>query len=197
MQSRWPRSAIALSSFKALLILLALTVSALAQTDSALLSGYVRDAAGAVLPGVKVVVKSETRDIDRKAVTNAEGYWVVSNLPPGLYTVSVEHTGFKRYQETGKKLDPNIASQLDVTLQAGDLNETVSVVASTAAVQTETATVGKLVEGKQIEALQLNGRNPLFLALLKPGVSGGALGQFSYGLTTGGLNINGSEPRTI
>ena len=193
MQSLWPRSARVQSSFKVFLVLLALTICAFSQTDSALLSGYVKDATGAVLPGVKVVVKSETRDIQRSATTNNEGYWVVSNLPPGLYTISVEHTGFKRYQETNKKLDPNIASQVDVTLQAGDLNETVSVVASTAAVQTETATVGKLVEGKQIEALQLNGRNPLFLALLKPGVSGGALGQFSYGLTTAGLNINGSR----
>jgi hypothetical protein len=50
-----------------------------------------------------------------------------------------------------------------------------------------------LIEGKQIEALQLNGRNPLFLALLKPGVTGGALGGFSFGLSSGGFSINGSR----
>jgi hypothetical protein len=60
-------------------------------------------------------------------------------------------------------------------------------------VQSETATVGKLIDQKQLENSGLNGRNPLFLALLKPGVNGGALGQFSFGLTTGGLNINGSR----
>src|SRR6185436_11079833 len=49
------------------------------------------------------------------------------------------------------------------------------------------------VDSTQIQFAQLNGRNPLFLALLKPGVSGGALGQFSFGLSTGGLNINGSR----
>ena len=66
--------------------------------------------------------------------------------------------------------------------------------AAVAGIQSESATVGKLIDTSQVALLQLNGRNPLFLALLKPGVNaGGAISQFSFGLTTGGLNINGSR----
>src|SRR5262249_55141658 len=76
----------------------------------------------------------------------------------------------------------------------GQVSETVTVTASTATVQAESSAVGKLVEISQVEKLQLNGRNPLFLAILKPGVSSSnALGGFSFGLNTGGLNINGSR----
>lgn len=175
------------------LMMLAFSVPALAQSDNSQISGFVRDQAGAVVAGAKVTVRSETKVTERTAVTNADGYFIVANLPPDVYSVTVEQTGFRQFKETGRKLDPNIPASLDVALQTGEISETVSVVASASAVQSESSTVGRLIEGKQIEALQLNGRNPLFLALLKPGVSGGALGGFSFGLSSGGFNINGSR----
>jgi hypothetical protein len=174
-------------------IWLALASSGHAQSDNAQISGVIRDPNGAVVAGAKVVAKSETREFERTTTTNAEGYYVLTSLPPGLYTVWVEQPGFKRTESTNKKVDPSTPTTVDLTLEAGNVTETVSIVASAAAVQSETATVGKLVEGKQIDYIQLNGRNPLFLALLKPGVNGGALGSFSFGLTTGGLNINGAR----
>ena len=76
-------------------------------------------------------------------------------------------------------------------MQPGAVTETVTVTASAAEVQSESATVGKLVETKQVEYLQLNGRNPLFLAHQTGCQHGGALGGYSFDLTTGGLNING------
>jgi Carboxypeptidase regulatory-like domain len=174
-------------------LIAAASITGFAQSDNSQLSGFAKDQAGGAISGAKVTVKNETREFTRTTTTNAEGYYVVSSLPPGLYTITVEATGFKLFQATGKKLDPNIAANEDVTLVPGQLTETVNVTASSASVQTETATVGKLVEGKQIESLQLNGRNPLFLAQLKPGVAGNAMGGFSFGLTTAGLNINGSR----
>jgi Carboxypeptidase regulatory-like domain len=174
-------------------LMMAASITCFTQSDNSQLSGFVKDQAGAAISGAKVAVKNETREFQRTTTTNAEGYYVVPNLPPGFYTITVEASGFKLFQTTGKKLDPNIASNLDMTLVPGQLTETVNVTASTASVQTETATVGKLVEGKQIEALQLNGRNPLFLAQLKPGVAGNAMGGFNFGLTTASLNINGSR----
>jgi hypothetical protein len=174
-------------------LLLAISITGFAQSDNASISGYVKDSTGAVVANAKVVVKSEATGIERAATTNNEGYYIITNLPPGIYRITAEASGFKRYEETGKKIDPNIAATTDVTLQTGQLTETVTVTASVTSLQTETATVGKLVEGKQIEALQLNGRNPLFLALLKPGVAGGSLAGFSYGLTSGGFAINGSR----
>ena len=175
------------------LILLLSALVAFAQSDNTQISGYVKDQAGAVVANAKVTIKSESRDFERTATTNSDGYYVITQLPSGLYTISVEAAGFKLYKEAGKKLDPNVPATTDVALQTGQVTEVVNVTASATSVQTETATVGKLVDRTQIENIQLNGRNPLFLALLKPGVSGGALGQFNFGLTTGGLNINGSR----
>ncbi|HEX9001077.1 MAG TPA: carboxypeptidase regulatory-like domain-containing protein [Blastocatellia bacterium] len=172
---------------------LAISLTAFGQSDNTQLSGFVKDSAGSVVAGAKVTIKSETRSFERSATSNAEGYFVITQLPPGLYTVRVEATGFKQFQETERKLDANTPASIEVALQTGQLTETVTVTASTANVQTESATVGKVVETKQVEYLQLNGRNPLFLSQLKPGVQGGALGGNSFGLTTGGLNINGGR----
>jgi len=172
---------------------LAISLTGFAQSDNTQISGFVKDQAGGAISGAKVAIKSETRAFERVATTNSEGYFVITQLPPGLFTVKVEASGFKQYVETGKKLDPNIPASIDVGLQPGQVTETVNITASTASVQTESAALGKVVEGSQIQYIQLNGRNPLFLALLKPGVNGGALGQFSFSLSTGGLNINGSR----
>ncbi len=172
---------------------MAISMAVLAQSDNTQISGFVRDQAGAVIAGAKITIKSETKALERSATTNSEGYFVITTLPPDLYTLTVEASGFKQFQEKSRKLDPNLPARVDVSLQAGQLTETVTVTASAAAVQTESSTVGKLVDINQVEKLQLNGRNPLFLALLKPGVAGGALGGFSFGLTSGGFNINGSR----
>ncbi len=175
-------------------LLLAFSITGFAQSDNTQISGYVKDQTGAAVPGAKVVVKSDTKSLERTATTNGEGYFVITTLPPDFYTVTIEANGFKQYQETGKKLDPNLPAKVDATLQPGQLTETVTVTASTVTVQTESPTVGKLVEINQVEKLQLNGRNPLYLAQLKPGVSrGAALGGFNFGLDSGGFNINGSR----
>ncbi len=166
---------------------------AFAQSDNAVLSGFVKDSAGAVVPNAKVTVRNEERAFERSTTANGEGYYVISSLPPGIYTITVESAGFKLYKESNRKLDPNLTSNLEVSLQTGQVTEVVNITASSSQVQTESATVGRLVETKQVEYLQLNGRNPLFLSQLKPGVQGGALGGNSFGLTTGGLNINGGR----
>ena len=163
-----------------------------AQSDTAQISGFVTDATGGVVPAATVAAINEVTGLERQVETNPNGYFVVANLPPGLYTITAEAKGFKRYIKTRVKLDANLATTADVLLEIGAVTETVEVVASTAQIQSETATVGRIVEQKQIENMVLNGRNPLFLAMLKPGVRRGFLG-FSYGLTSGGFSINGSR----
>jgi hypothetical protein len=194
MSTRKPSGRFNLNLIEFLLTLILFTaISAFAQSDNAQITGVIKDSTGAIIPGVKVLVKSQARSVRRTAVTNDQGYYVISNLAPDVYSVIVEHYGFKRFTLSNKKVDPNIAATVDITLEVGQVTEVVKVVASTNDVQKESATVGKLVEGAQIEYMQLNGRNPLLLALLKPGVSGGALGGFSFALTNGALNINGSR----
>lgn len=188
-----PRIARFLSAGLVATMWLMLSLTIFGQSDNTQISGFVRDQAGAVIAGAKVSIKSETKSFERTTNTNSEGYFVITTLPPDLYTVTVEANGFKQYQEKSRKLDPNLPARVDVSLQPGQVTETVTVTASAAAIQTESSAVGKLVDINQVEKLQLNGRNPLFLALLKPGVAGGALGGFSFGLTSGGFNINGSR----
>ncbi len=167
---------------------------AFSQADTAQLSGYVRDSSGSVIPGATVTVTNEATGVSREVQTNANGYFVVTALPPAFYTVAAEAEGFKRTVQTNNKLDSNIASQVDVTLEIGAVTESIEVVASAVQLQSETATVGQLVEETQIKNITLNGRNPIFLAMLKPGVTRtGSLAGFSFGLTSGGFAINGSR----
>jgi hypothetical protein len=166
----------------------------LGQSDTASITGFVRDPSSAVVPNASVVIRNEATGLERRATTNESGYYIVSSLPAGFYTVSVEAQGFKKFEKTQNKLDPNIASTVDAQLQVGSATETVNVVAEAVAIQSESATIGKVVTQQEIRNIPLNGRNPLFLAMLKPGVQGSnALAQFSFNLTTGGLNINGSR----
>ncbi len=174
------------------LLCVALT-SGYAQSDNTQINGFIKDQQGAVVANAKVSVKNETNGLERSATTNGEGYYVVTQLPSGLYTVSVEANGFKLYKESGKKLDPNVPAKLDVALQPGQLSEVVTITASAVGVQTETATVGKLLDEQTIKNTMVNGRNPLFLAATKPGVLGSNLGSNSFGLTQAGLIINGAR----
>ena len=165
-----------------------------AQFDTGQISGYVKDTSEAVIPDAVVTVTNEgTRD-QRKTTTNPSGYYVVPNLPVGTYTVAVEAAGFKRFVQTGLTLNSAAKVSVDAVMTVGALSESVQVTASTSKIQTETATVGRVVETKQIQDLTLNGRNPIYLALLKPGVSGGSIGTFDPdSVSNGGFNINGGR----
>ena len=170
-----------------------MTANMWAQSDNAQVTGFVKDPSGAAIVRAAVAAKNEATGVERHAATNESGYYVVTSLPPGLYTITVEAPGFKKFLTSNNKLDPNMAATMDAVLTVGAVTDSVEVVASAAAVQSETATVGKLIESKQIENMMLNGRNALFLALLKPGVRGGSLQSFNFGLDNGGFSINGSR----
>ncbi len=185
---RWGTAALALVA-----LMFVVSSAALAQSDTAAISGFVRDPSGAVVPNASVTIRNEGTGVERKVTTNESGYYVMSSLPPAFYTVTAEAPGFKRFEKTQNKLDPNISTTVDVAMQVGAASEVVNVVAEAQSLQSETATLGKLITTSEVKNIPLNGRNPLFLALLKPGVSGGALAQFGFGLSTGGLNINGSR----
>ena len=118
---------------------------------------------------------------------------MIPSLPSGVYSLTVEVAGFKKFESKNNKIDANLPATLDAMMQIGNTTDTVEVQATVSSIQTETSTLGKRVEGKQLFDLQLNGRNPIFLAWLKPGVRSGSLAGFSFDLTSGGFNINGSR----
>ena len=168
-------------------------VSLSAQSDVGSITGFVRDPSGATVPNAKVTVRNEATGVERVATSNESGFYTVTNIPSALYTVTAEASGFKRFESAHNKLDPNSTLAVDAALTVGAATETVEVTASPQQVQSESAAVQKLITTQQIESLELNGRNPVLLAQLQPGVRGGALAGLNFGLTQGPSNINGSR----
>jgi hypothetical protein len=164
------------------------------QSDNSTISGVVKDPSGAVVSNAKVTLRNEDTNFERQTTSNDSGFYTVPNIPPGFYTVSVEASGFKKSSSTRNKLDAGLPLQVNIDLSVGQVSESVTVEANIAQINTESATVGKTVEQRQIQNLALNGRNPLFLAMLKPGVRRGSpMTGFSYGLDSGGFTINGGR----
>src|SRR5574341_1084445 len=102
-------------SFRSILLLIAAALSLLcvpsfAQSDTASISGFVKDPTSSVVPNASVVIKNETTLFERRTTTNENGYYVVTTLPPGFYTVTVEAAGFKKFEKTRNKLDSNIST---------------------------------------------------------------------------------------
>ncbi|HPT24848.1 MAG TPA: carboxypeptidase regulatory-like domain-containing protein [Bryobacteraceae bacterium] len=171
-----------------------LALAAFAQSDNSSISGIVKDPSGAVVTGANITVTNEGTGFERKTTTNESGFYTITNIQPGFYKLSVEATGFKKYEKTRNRLEAALPIQVNVDLTVGQVSESVTVEATAAQLNTESAAVGKTVEQAQIQNLALNGRNPLFLAVLKPGVRRGSpMNGFSYGLDSGGLTINGGR----
>src|ERR1035437_6491925 len=175
------------------LVLLVCTSLAFAQSDLGSISGFVKDPSGAVVPKAQVSVKNEDTGTERRTSTNDSGFYVITNIPPALYTVSAEAAGFKKFESSRNKLDPSGALAVDMTLVVGAATETVEVSATTQVLQTESATRGALVTRQQIDLLELNGRNPVGLAGLAPGARPGNAAGLSFGMSQGPSNFNGSR----
>jgi hypothetical protein len=165
-----------------------------AQSDVGSIVGFVKDPSGAVIPHAKVIVMNEATKEEHTVVTDSLGHYTVTNLLPGNYTVTAQASGFKMFQSTHNKLNANSTLSLDAQLAVGTATETVEVSASASSLQTESASVQSNVSAQQIEGEELNGRNPLYMAQLTPGVrSNSTLGDFNFTLTNGGLNVNGTR----
>jgi hypothetical protein len=167
--------------------------SAFAQSDLGSISGFVRDPSGAVIPKATVVVKNETTAVERRTSTNESGFYTVTNIPAGLYTVSAEAAGFKKFETQHNKLDPSAQLGVDASLVVGASTETVEVAASAQVLQTESGSLQAQVGRQQIDLLELNGRNPVGLAGLAPGARGGNASGLNFQFSQGPSNFNGSR----
>ena len=164
----------------------------LAQSDLGTISGFIKDPSGASIPGANVTIKNQT-GIERQTTTNESGSYTITNIPPGFYTMSVDAPGFQKYESTNNKLDPSARLVIDATLTLGPRAEIVEVSATAVAIQTESATLQKLITREQIDLLELNGRNPVGLASLVPGARATTLANLTFGLNQGPANFNGSR----
>ncbi|HEX6975345.1 MAG TPA: carboxypeptidase-like regulatory domain-containing protein, partial [Vicinamibacterales bacterium] len=170
--------------------------AASAQTAGTL-TGLVTDPSGAVLPGATITAQAIDTGLTRTVVTAADGGFVVAALPPGIYEVRAELSGFKPHVR--KEVDVAVADtvHLDIRLQLGDLAIEDVVVGVVPLVNTSTPELSYLVHSEAIERLPLNGRNYTDLMLLQPGVmayphrDGGSV--VAHGL---GMSVNGQDPRS-
>ena len=180
---------------KAILVLsvcLLLSGALFAQSDLATISGFVKDPSGGTIAGAKVKIQNKS-GVERQATTNESGFYTITNVPPGLYTVMVEAAGFQKFQSNEDKLDPSANLVVDATLIVGSSSQIVQVSASAVQLQTESASVQELVTRQQIDALEINGRNPIFMANLVPGTRGGTLANLAFNFSQGPSNIDGAR----
>src|SRR5690242_11200072 len=175
-----------------LVILVALFAAthAVAQTSTSRITGRVVDSKQASIAGASVTITNEATGVSQTQTTTDAGVYAFEALPVGDYTVSVEQNGFKKFQKTGNHLEVNNPVTVDIVLEVGQLSETVTVQGGPEQLQTANATLGNVIEQKAIETLPLNGRNPLTLLLLEPGVV-----QRSFGGAGSGVHVNGSRDR--
>jgi len=139
----------ALSAFVALLVM-----PVLAQTSTTgSIAGAVTDQTGAVVAGAEVVIKNNGTSAENTVTTTDNGTFNVPSLATGSYTVTVKVAGFKQVVVTDVKVDVAKASTINVQLEIGAPNETVTIVGSGELLQTQSANVASTITGRQITDL--------------------------------------------
>jgi hypothetical protein len=144
-----------------------------AQKITGLITGTVTDPSGAAVPGATVTVVNERTSATRSATTNEQGSFSFPELDPGVYTLTVNKTGFKKLTERNVELHVADVTALAVKMEMGAANETVMVEAAPIAVNTSTGDVGNIMLGEQVRELPMNGRNFVQLTTLVPGAAVG------------------------
>src|SRR5262245_4514561 len=157
-----------------------------AQRATASIAGSVTDSSDAAVPGAAVNIRNTATGVERSVVTNDLGYYVVTALPSGPYSVTVSKAGFQSQTVPELMLEVDQNATLNLSMKVGVVTETVSVSADLAAVDTRTATLNTVINQQQITELPLNGRNVLQLMQLTPGTVVG----------TGSFNQSATRPET-
>ncbi|MBO0798219.1 MAG: TonB-dependent receptor, partial [Blastocatellia bacterium] len=160
------------------------------------ISGNIVDQTGALVPGAKVTATESGTGFSREVVSDSHGQYVIPNLRPTQYTLTVEATGFEKFVQQNVPLLANQAATVDVKLRVGSPLETVVVNEAAPLINTTTQTLSDVIERERIVELPLNGRNAVETMNLIAGVSGvstpATTGQGQLpGSST--VNINGSR----
>ena len=177
--------------------ILALTVLLVPNASSQILgeiTGVVTDSSGGVLAGATVTVTNPQTNFTRQSTTNHTGGYNFPALQPGVYNVRSENPGFQSAIRNNVELQVQQTARIDFVLQVGQVTETVEVTGGAPLLNTESATVGTVIENRRILDLPLNGRNFTQLVALSPNVSVGF--TVTTGGTTGGPNIRQGGERS-
>src|SRR5262245_17630086 len=180
-----------LSLFASLLLLAG---QAYGQGTTSRVTGTVVDTTGAAVPGATVNLTNEATNISFTTQTGGSGAYALDLIPAGVYKVSAEKSGSKKFVSSGNTVQMNQTATVNISMEGGDASAQVTVEAAAVAVQTSSSgNIGSTVEQKTLESLPsvgLRGRNPLDLLNFQPGVVNG-------GNTGGGVNVHGSRDRAF
>jgi hypothetical protein len=138
--------------------------------QTAQVTGRVTDSTDAVIPDVAVNMISISTGISRKTSTNDLGYYTIPLLQPGSYRMVVQKQGFRSISRAPIQLSVDQIARIDLRLEVGEVTETVDVSEATPLLEPETSSLGEVIGGRKVLDLPLNGRNPLSLVALVPGV---------------------------
>ena len=142
-----------------------------AQNITGSMSGRVVDQQGAVVGNATVTAVETNKRVNSVTKTTDSGEFTLAGLPPGNYTVEVLATGFKKLERVNIPLDAQDKLALgDLTMSVGAVTESIEVSATAALLQTESVERSEAIVGKQVDNIEVNGRNPLDMAKLIPGV---------------------------
>ena len=169
MPRPFPRSARSVVYLSFLVV--GLCITSFAQKDTGAIAGTARDSSGAVVAGAQVTITDVDRGTNFITTTGQQGEYVASPLKIGRYSVTVEKQGFKKAVAGPITVDVQARPEINITLQVGSFNETVTVNTQGPQLETETSELGDVVTSKVVETLPLNGRNYAQLALLGVGVA--------------------------
>lgn len=167
-----------------------------AQTTYGSIAGTVSDPSGAAIADAQVTLTNLATSEKRVAQSEADGLYDFVNLLPGRYSIVAEKTGFKRITRPEVIVEVGQAVRIDITLQVGDVNQTIEVTGETPLLQAETSSMGQVVEQRKANELPLNGRNVFSLITLAPSVvPQGSAGGTPVGVNPfgwGNFQVNGS-----
>ena len=152
-------------------VALALVVPARAQTPTGDISGVVVDPSGSAVPGVTITLTSVATNAVREVQTNSAGLYVIPAIPPGTYTLKAQISGFRPMERRNIEIQVGSSNRMPITLELGDLTETVEIRGGAPLIQSSNASIGTVIENRSIVELPLNGRNYLQLASLIPGAT--------------------------
>jgi hypothetical protein len=179
------------------LFLATAAIPALAQRDLGTIVGVVTDRTGAVVPKAKVTLLNDATGLRSALETNETGYYVRTALQPGLYTVEIEASGFKKAVQRNVLLGAGDRVQVNLILEVGEITQSVEITAAPPSLQTESTAIGATVQAKQMTELPLGGQRKFaFLARVSIGVlppEPGARDAAGGGFSANGVRSNGQN----
>ncbi len=168
---------------------IAATSSGYAQSTNGQITGVVTDASGAALPNATLQAINTQTNVTYKATANTSGVYTVPFVPPGDYVIQVSSPGFSSLKRSGIVVQVGQTLELNLQLQTGSVDQTITVDAAPPAIDTQSSAVATVIDNQKVTQLPLNGRNVYSLQGLVPGAAPDNSGRIRFN----GIRSRGNE----